>query len=315
MAEFEIEFPDFIPAKTRDVALLFRQYLEVEKNFSIHTVSAYLRDLKYFFIFCNKEAIDIFSLENVDVRSYFSYLSLQHQIEKRTQRRKLSSLRTFYKFLYKSNLIHENPVLSVSFPKTRKLLPKNFTPIETEEILEFRKGEGDSILEKRDKAILETLYSTGLRVFELVNAKISDLSQDRTVLKVLGKGKKERYVYLGESAITAISSYLEERSFLDRDGQGVEEIFLNQKGKKLTTRGIRYILTERKNMMSMGKSMTPHKFRHTFATDLLDAGADIRAVQELLGHASLSSTQIYLSVSKDRLKEVYRKAHPHAKSK
>ncbi|MCE9500853.1 MAG: tyrosine recombinase XerC [Leptospira sp.] len=286
----------------------FLTYLDIEKNFSIHTQAAYLRDLKFFFLFCLKEEIDFFNIDPVDIRSYFAYLiNEQGQLEKKTQSRKLSSLRTFYKFIHRENLIQNNPVLSVKFPKVRSSLPKNFTPIEMEDILEFEKP--SPLLEKRDRAILEVLYSSGIRVFELVNAKISELSGDYSTLKVMGKRRKERYVFLGDAARETLESYLGSRNAKDRE----DYIFLNQKGKKLTTRGVRYILNVRRKLMGFDKTVTPHKFRHTFATDLLDAGADIRAVQELLGHASLSSTQVYLSVSKDRLKEVYRKAHPHAK--
>ncbi|WCL51311.1 tyrosine-type recombinase/integrase [Leptospira sp. GIMC2001] len=294
--------------KMKECIQIFRVYLDVEKNYSEHTQSAYLRDLKFFLIFCLKEEIDFLEIEVVDVRSYFADLGRERNLDKKTQTRKLSSLRTFYRCLFQRSFIESNPILSVSFPKTKKRLPKAFSPIETEEILEYEENEGSPILERRDKAILEILYSSGMRVFELVNAKMLDLSNDRKTIKVMGKRRKERFVYLGPEARLALEDYL-----IMRTDSNEEEIFLNQRGKKLTTRGVRYILNERRKAMGFEKSVTPHKFRHTFATDLLDAGADIRAVQELLGHSSLSSTQVYLSVSKDKLKEIYRKAHPHAK--
>lgn len=287
---------------------IFHDYLNIEKNYSVHTLSAYLRDLKFFLEFCLREEIDFLDIEVVDIRSYFADLSRERRLDKKTQTRKLSSLRTFYRCLFQKDKIGSNPILSVNFPKTKKTLPKNLKPIETEEILEFDDREASPILEKRDKAILEILYSTGMRVFELVDAKISDLSSDHKTLKILGKRRKERYVYIGPEAESALDEYLDVRGNTKE-----EEIFLNQRGKKLTTRGVRYILNERRKAMGFEKTLTPHKFRHTFATDLLDAGADIRAVQELLGHSSLSSTQVYLSVSKDKLREIYRKAHPHAK--
>lgn len=309
MSEFEVKFPEEITPKMQECIAIFQEYLDIEKNYSIHTQAAYLRDLKFFLEFCLKEEIDILEPEIVDIRSYFSSLSQEKALDKKTQTRKLSSLRTFYRCLFQREIIPSNPILSVSFPKTRKRLPKNFKIEETEELLEYANKESSPILEKRDKAILEILYSSGMRVFELVEAKISELSRDRRTLKVMGKRKKERFVYLGDEAWEALNEYLEVRG-----NEQEEEIFLNQRGKKLTTRGVRYILNERRKAMGFEKSVTPHKFRHTFATDLLDAGADIRAVQELLGHSSLSSTQVYLSVSKDKLKEIYRKAHPHAKS-
>ncbi len=306
----EVKLPPNASPRMMEFFLLYRTYLKIEKNYSEHTLFAYLRDLKFFFEFCLKEEIDFLSVDVLDVRGYFADLKATKKLDKRTQSRKLSSLRTFYKFLFREEKVPANPILSVSFPKTKKKLPKNFSPIETEDILEYNTEEKSTSLNKRDKAIVEILYSTGLRVFELVNAKVSDLNQELTSLKVMGKRKKERYVFIGKEAQTALREYLEERG----EQSKTEEIFLNQRGGKLTTRGIRYILAERRTLMGMEKAITPHKFRHTFATDLLNAGADIRAVQELLGHSSLSSTQVYLSVSQDRLKEVYRKAHPHAKN-
>jgi integrase/recombinase XerC len=308
-SKLEVELPPNATPKMTEYYLQFRTYLKIEKNYSEHTLFAYLRDLKFFFSFCLKEEIDFLSIDVLDVRGYFADLKATKKLDKRTQGRKLSSLRTFYKFLFREEKIPANPIISVSFPKTKKKLPKNFTQIETEDILDYHAEEKPSSLGKRDKAIVEILYSTGLRVFELVTAKLSDLNSELTMLKVLGKRKKERYVFIGDEARIALGEYLEERGTVSK----AEEIFLNQRGGKLTTRGIRYILAERRTLMGMEKAITPHKFRHTFATDLLNAGADIRAVQELLGHSSLSSTQVYLSVSRDRLKEVYRSAHPHAK--
>ncbi len=307
MKEFDIKAPEGCTEKMLECWNLFTTYIEIEKNYSIHTKAAYLKDLSLFFEFCTKEGIEFLEVEPVDFRSFFAYLMKKQAMDKKTQSRRLSSLRTFYKLMHRNDFVKENPVLSVRFPKTKKNLPKNFTPNETEDLMDYEKPSPN--LEKRDKAILEILYSTGIRVFELVGAKLSDLASDMTTLKVLGKRQKERYVFIGDHAKEALQNYLKERSLSDNSGY----IFLNQKGKKLTTRGIRYILSTRRKLMGFDKTVTPHKFRHTFATDLLDAGADIRAVQELLGHASLSSTQIYLNVSKDKLREVYRKSHPHAR--
>ncbi|MFB5651450.1 site-specific tyrosine recombinase/integron integrase [Leptospira wolffii] len=310
MSEYAVKIPTFESETLNYAANRFYEYLRVEKNYTQNTLNAYLLDLKSFFEFCQKEQIQIYELESVDVRSYFAYLAQNQGLDRRTQSRKLSSLRTFYKVLLKDNLVPGNPILSVSFPKTRKQVPKNFRIEETESILDFENENASEILNLRDKAIIEVLYSTGLRVFELVDASLTQLSADHTILKVLGKRRKERFVYLGKEAVDCLKEYLESRP---RFRPKCDEIFLNQKGNKLTTRGVRYILNERRKRMGWDKPITPHKFRHTFATDLLDAGADIRAVQELLGHSSLSTTQVYLSVSKEKIKEVYRKAHPHAR--
>lgn len=290
----------------------FRTYIDIEKNYSIHTRAAYLRDIKDYLTFCLKEDLDFLKIEVIDIRSFFSYLNQRQKLEKKSQSRKLSSLRTFYKLLHRLEMIPENLILSVNFPKQKRNLPKNFSPIEMEDILEYKKNKANPFLEVRDKAILELLYSTGIRVFELVNASIPDLDNDLNTLKVLGKGSKSRYVFIGTTARSILHEYLELRQ---KNLCNNKYIFINQRGNQLTTRGVRYILNERRKTMGMEKKVTPHKFRHTFATDLLNAGADIRAVQEMLGHVSLSSTQIYLSVSKERLKEIYRNAHPHAKMK
>lgn len=310
MGDYPFRLPQFASASQNEAAEKFITYLRIEKNYSQNTLNAYSIDLKFFFDFCAKEQLDILQIEPVDIRSYFAYLAKQHGLDRRSQSRKLSSLRTFYKVLLREDLIVSNPAMQISFPKVRREIPKNFRISETEEILEFEAERTSEVLDIRDRAMIEVLYSSGLRVFELVNAKLSALSRDLTILKVLGKGQKERFVYFGKEAVDSLKKYLEYRNGFFPDE---EEIFLNQKGKKLTTRGVRYILNERRKKMGWEKTITPHKFRHTFATDLLDAGADIRAVQELLGHSSLSTTQIYLSVSKEKIKEVYRKAHPHAR--
>ncbi|AXR69057.1 tyrosine recombinase XerC [Leptospira mayottensis] len=310
MGDYPFQFPKFPSSFLNETAEKFINYLKIEKNYSQNTINAYSIDLKFFFEFCEKEQLDILQIEPVDIRSYFAYLAKEQDLDRRSQSRKLSSLRTFYKVLLRDDQIESNPATQISFPKVRKEVPKNFRINETEEILEFEAEKTSEVLEIRDRAMIEVLYSSGLRVFELVNAKLGSLSKDLTILKVLGKGQKERFVYFGKEAVDSLRQYLEYRNISFPDAK---EIFLNQKGKKLTTRGVRYILNERRKKMGWEKKITPHKFRHTFATDLLDAGADIRAVQELLGHSSLSTTQIYLSVSKEKIKEVYRKAHPHAK--
>ncbi|TGK35000.1 tyrosine recombinase XerC [Leptospira gomenensis] len=310
MGDYPFQLPKFRSESQNNAAEKFLTYLRIEKNYSQNTLNAYSIDLKFFFEFCQREQLDILQIEAVDIRSYFAFLAKNNGLDRRSQSRKLSSLRTFYKVLLRENLVASNPALQISFPRVRREIPKNFRIGETEEILDFETETASEILEIRDKAMIEVLYSSGLRVFELVNAKLSAISKDLTILKVLGKGQKERYVYFGKEAVQSLQTYLDRRNELFPDA---EEIFLNQKGKKLTTRGVRYILNERRKKMGWEKTITPHKFRHTFATDLLDAGADIRAVQELLGHSSLSTTQIYLSVSKEKIKEVYRKAHPHAR--
>ncbi len=286
----------------------FLNYLAFEKNYSQHTISAYQKDIFDFIEFCQSEQQNLETIDSLFVRSYFSALNLKQKLDKKSQSRKLSALRSFYKFLYKQEWISNNPALYVKFPKTKKSLPKSFSPIEMETILESEIPK-TPILEKRNIAILEVLYSTGMRVFELVNAKIEDYSEKDSQMKILGKRNKERYVFFGTKAKEALKEYLILRG-MPQTGY----LFVNHRGKKLSTRGIQFILEDIQKTIGFEKKITPHKFRHTFATDLLNEGADIRHVQEMLGHSSLSSTQIYLSVTKDRLKEIYRSAHPHAKN-
>ncbi|EMY24839.1 site-specific recombinase, phage integrase family [Leptospira interrogans serovar Australis str. 200703203] len=196
----------------------------------------------------------------MDIRSYFAYLAKKHEIDRRSQSRKLSSLRTFYKVLLREDLVKSNPATQLSFPKVRKEVPKNFRINETEEILEFESENASEVSEIRDRAMIEVLYSSGLRVFELVNAKLNSLSKDLTVLKVLGKGRKERFVYFGKEAVSSLQKYLEYRNVSFPDA---EEIFLNQRGKKLTTRGVRYILNERR------KKWVGKKRSHPINLDIL----------------------------------------------
>ncbi len=287
----------------------FLNYLKYEKNYSLHTIDAYFRDIRDFLLYCEKENLFYLEIDHKIVRTYFTQLHLTQKLDKKSQSRKLSALRSFYKYLFQKEVILTNPILSVSFPKVKKNIPKNFTPIEMTTILETE-VQKSPLIQQRNQAILEVLYSTGMRVFELVNARLENFSEKEAELKILGKRNKERFVFLGKYALKTLCEYLNLRGN-PKEGY----LFLSARGKRLTTRGVQYILEQFQKEIAFPKKITPHKFRHTFATDLLNEGADIRHVQEMLGHSSLSSTQIYLSVTKERLKEIYRKTHPHAKLK
>jgi integrase/recombinase XerC len=286
----------------------FYDYLYIEKNYSELTIRSYFSDLYSLCNFCITQQLDLIQLTYPDFRKYFTELNSVQKIEKTTQRRKISSFRTFFKFLYNREMIQVNPSIQMKFPRVRKLLPKNITANEMTRILEPL--DNTENYEIRDNCILEVLYSTGMRISELVRLKWEDLDTEFSRAKVLGKGNKERYVFFGEKA----SEFLKMYQLLNgNNSKGI--VFLNKNKKPLTDRGVRYILNEIRKINGIEKSISPHKFRHSFATDLLDAGADIRYVQEMLGHSSLKTTQIYLTVSKERLKDVYRKSHPHAKLK
>jgi site-specific recombinase XerD len=221
--------------------------------------------------------------------------------------RHLSSLRSFFKFLTREGLIKANPILILSSPKLDKHLPQFMTEDETAKLIEsaFPKDNKDE-RGRRDRAILETFYSCGIRISELVGLNQQDIDFIGGIIKVFGKGKKERIVPIGEAALSSIRKYLDLRS------RQSEAVFLNKNGRRITTRGVRDIVDKYIRLAGIRQGVSPHTLRHSFATHLLNRGADLRTVQELLGHANLSTTQIYTHLTTERLKSVYDKAHPHA---
>lgn len=316
------------PDKT-DFLLLFYDYLKVEKNSSPHTLRGYLSDLLQFFFFLQEEDVSVPDVDSLLLRSFFTKISgvdfsrkratgagtgqsAMRTLSPRSQARKLSVLRTFYRLLVNKKTVAESPVTLPS-PKFYRSLPAFLSAKEMDSLLDPAGGQGDPRLEVRDLAILETLYSTGMRASELLS-----LTDERIVdafgevcseIRVTGKGGKDRIVFFGEEARQALQRYLHVRPELNPRSSS---LFLNARGGSLTDRGLREILIRRQRHAGMARRLHPHRFRHTFATDLLNEGADIRQVQEMLGHSSLSTTQIYTAVSKDHLKEVYRSCHPRA---
>ncbi|MCB1156212.1 MAG: tyrosine-type recombinase/integrase [Leptospiraceae bacterium] len=301
MKEKQIQFPDKMGLDILEPIETFKTFLEKEKNYSKNTLIAYQRDIKFFLEYCQERRISFFSPSPEQIISYFQHLE-NSGMEKKTRSRKFSSFKVFYSYL---NRVYGENTSIIEF------LYKNEGPKKESGRKEKNDYRSSSafLLEKRDRAILEILYSSGIRVFELVNARLEDLSEDNKILRVFGKKEKSHFISLGENARKVLDEYLTLRKveYTDR-----EFIFLNQKGNRLTTRGIRYILNERKNLMGMDKKVTPHRFRNTFARDLLDAGEDIREVQKMLGQ-STSNERMYHHVSNERLKEIYRNAHPHAR--
>jgi len=279
----------------------FISYLEIEKNFSPHTILNYRLDLESFLKFIQPNALN--SVEYLDLRKYLALLkSKKHK--PRTLARKLSTLRSFFKFLNREGLMKENPAVLLMSPKLDKPLP-NF--LSEEDMVKFIESVPlDKITGKRDRAILETLYSTGIRVSELVGLDISHVDLIGNIAKVAGKGKKERLVPIGNKAIEAINDYLSSRKSKS------DALFLNKNGGRLTDRSVRNIVNKYILIASIQSDISPHVLRHSFATHLLNRGADLRSVQELLGHANLSTTQIYTHVSTERLKKVYDQSHPRA---
>lgn len=284
----------------------FLRYLEVERDSSSHTLRAYRKDLREFFRFVSIKPEDV---EIADVRGFIA-AQMKSGLNKATVSRRLASIRSFFKFLYREGYKKLNPAKLVSNPKTPKLLPKFLSVDDTFSLVE--KPEGPGLISARDRAILELLYSSGLRVSELSGLDVEDINTKEGLLKVKGKGKKERIVPVGSKALDAIKSYSVEKIAMKRKDKA---LFLNRTGSRLTDRGIRRIVVKYARMIGINGRIGPHALRHTFASHLLQGGADLRVIQELLGHSSLSTTQKYTHLDVTHLIDVYDKAHPFAKEK
>lgn len=282
----------------------FINYLKVEKNASGHTIKNYSIDLNSFFLFLDGK--DIAEVDHLTLRRFLAQLRSK-AYSKRTIARKLASLRSLFKFLYREGHIKSNPITAISSPKLDKKLPKFLDVGQVTRLI--LKPDTATIAGLRDRAMLETLYSTGIRVSELVGLDTQDIDFISGVVKVLGKGSKERMVPIGEEALGAIRRYNDKK---DKREKTRDAVFLNNRGGRLTDRSVRRMLDKYIHACAIEEKISPHSLRHSFATHLLDRGADLRSVQELLGHMNLSTTQIYTHVTMDRLKAVYDKAHPRA---
>ena len=298
----------------------FIHYLSVEKNASPHTCRCYRRDLEAFEEFLRTSGIQLTSgggvkIEKVDRIAIRKYLSFLHRKNKKSSiARKISTLRSFFKYLVREQLIPSNPAKAVSTPKVEKTLPTTLTVDEAFRLMDSprnssgRLSKGSEERNLRDRAILELLYSSGLRVSELVGLNSNQLDFDLGIVRVMGKGRKERIVPVGVKAIDALKAYFEKRGVL----KGEDPIFINASAGRLTARSVGRLIKKYTRHSSIFRRVSPHSLRHTFATHLLDAGADIREIQEMLGHSSLSTTQRYTHVSIGKLMEVYDKAHPRS---
>jgi len=288
----------------------FIAYLETERNVSPHTVQAYSSDLAQMLTFIQREKGEGASAGDVEhllLRRYLAHLS--KTTKKSSIGRKLAAIRSFFRYLLRRGTISKNPAELVATPKKEQRLPFHLDIDQTTSLMEAPEDEQKHAL--RDRAILELLYSSGLRVSELTGLNIGEIDLSGGMVRVMGKGGKERIVPVGSRAVEAIQAYLEER---DSTGHG-EPLFLNSRGERINRRSVTRIVDTHVLRIAAFKRISPHTLRHTFATHLLEGGADLRAIQELLGHASLSTTQKYTHVSIDRLMEVYDKAHPKAHAK
>lgn len=289
----------------------FITYLQIEKNYSPYTIEFYTQDINQFFHFMKDQVID--KLEDVstsDVRIYLTELFSQ-QLARKTIARKISSLRSFYRFLLREKVVENNPFSAVSIPKLEKRLPDFFYEEELQQL--FLSCDTNTPLGLRNKALLELLYATGIRVGECTKIQLSDIDFSVSTVLVRGKGQKERYVPFGSFAHQALEAYIKTgRNKLMKNTSTHSYLFVNYRGGILTDNGVRDILNKMMDTSSSQGKIHPHKLRHSFATHLLANGADMRTVQELLGHAFLTSTQIYTHVTNEYLKKTYMSYHPRA---
>lgn len=297
----------------------FMQHLKYERNLSTHTLRNYESDLGQFYDHVaprgakGRREVELQAIDNLTIRDFMA--TLYEKNKKRSSiHRKVAALRTFFKFLCREGILEVNPAELVASPRVERKLPNHLT---IQEMIRFIEApDVDTVLGKRDRAMLELLYASGVRVSELVGLNLTDIDFPNQTLRVKGKGRKERIVPFGEHARQAIEAYLSVRGALLIEGEAGRldplAVFINYQGTRITTRSVGRMVDKYVRMCSDIHHISPHSLRHSFATHLLDAGADLRTIQELLGHARLSSTQVYTHVSMDKLMEVYDKAHPKA---
>ncbi len=287
----------------------FLNYLLAELNYSTNTMKSYQQELQKFNEFVELENIDYLKLSKDNIRSYLKYLD-DLNYKNSSIARNISALRSFYRFLVIKERISKNIFASIRNPKIEKKLPNFLSEVDMERLLEFPKSENykPTIYTSRDLLIIELLYDTGCRVEELVSIKIKDINKQEKSIKVIGKGSKERIVFYGEYAKEYLEAYEIDRELL-LNGKKSDYLFVSKESGQLTTRRIAQIIDKTLKLVGIKNKVTPHTLRHTFATHLLNNNADLRSVQELLGHSSLSTTQIYTHVSNERLRHVYLEAH------
>jgi integrase/recombinase XerC len=294
----------------------YQDVLKVEYGFSPLTLKFYLRDLEEFFNFVREKGLAperLLTSTTSGAQMVREYLAVLIKTKKRrTVSRKLASLRTFFRYLVREGKIDNDPTEGLSFPKIPRSLSRFLNQDEARVLVES--PDKEDILSIRDRAILELLYSSGLRVAEIASLRIRDINFENEILKVKGKGSKERIVPFGKMAKEALEKYISRRSELSVRNKLIESdvVFLNYKGEPITTRSIDRIVKKYRLKAGIAKEISPHVLRHSFATHMLEGGADLRVIQELLGHSSLSTTQNYTHITVDRLMEVYKKNHPRA---
>ena len=288
----------------------FCDYLNYELNYSELTIKGYNDEINKFMVYCNEHNLNYKKLSNDDIREYLKYLDTL-KYRKTSISRNLSSLRTFYKYLVNESIVDNNPFKNISNPKKDKKLP-NF--LNYEEIMQiFDTIDTSTPLGLRNRCVVEVLYDTGVRVSELVNIKIKDIDFSEKTISIVGKGSKQRIVYFGDYLYDVLKDYINSARNILLDKNNTEELILNSRGNKITTRGIEKIIDDIVNKASLKHKISPHVLRHTFATHMLNGGSDIKTIQQLLGHESLSTTGIYTHISNDVLRSEYLKNHPRSR--
>jgi tyrosine recombinase XerC len=287
----------------------FLNYLRYERNASAHTISGYRRDLKQFLDYLGERGGSLRSVDNVQIRGFMAELH-ERKLKKSSTARKLAAIRSFFQFGVKKKWVAVNPAKEVATPKQEKRVPSFLSEEEMAGFLEVPPSEKP--LHLRDRAILELLYASGIRVSELVGINLEDANLGERLIRVRGKGKKERLVPFGRTAQERLSDYLRVRPSLVRDRIGVNALFLNYQGRRISSRSVERIVDKYIRLTAVKRKISPHSLRHSFASHLLSRGADLRVIQELLGHESLATTQKYTHLNLGQLMDVYRKSHPRS---
>jgi len=285
----------------------FAEYLKSEKNRSANTLKSYLTDLFQLRDFLIKEKDSDIDVNAVSYEDLSLFVGHRYDCgdDRMTLRRKIAAVKSFYSFLIRNDYIEKNPAKMLPFPKKKYQLPKFLKFKQSKDFIEIEDADLKGL---RDRAIFELFFATGARISEITSIRIRDVDIYKKQIKVIGKGNYERFVFLTDDASKYLKKYLSNRKDLSDDSP----LFMNLKGGKLTERGIFYIIKKRSEECGLGSYVTPHVFRHTFATEIMNNGADIKTVQDLLGHKSITATQIYTHTTKRKLKDIYTRFHPHA---
>jgi len=287
----------------------FLDFLKYEKNASPHTISGYRRDLLQFKNYLKNKNLNWEQADNIVIRGFLAIL-YEKKVKKSTSARKLAAIRSFYQFCVQRKWMADNPAKIVSTPKQEKTVPSFLTEEEMAEFLDFPCS--GKVLDLRDKAMLELLYASGIRVSELVGLNLEDLNYDERLIRVKGKGKKERMIPFGKTAEESLQIYISRRMMINKGKIDEEALFLNYRGQRLSTRSVERTVNFYIQRSAVRRKISPHSLRHSFASHLLSRGADLRVIQELLGHESLATTQKYTHMDLRHLLEVYKKSHPRS---